>query len=86
MAVKHTYQLGRCCLFCEQPIPDKHPTEMCCGHRTPTTVVQVATGYYPDQPLEVLELTHTKVLGSGQRRWVGRGEDGRRVVWDETAA
>lgn len=85
MATKHTYELGRRCLFCEQPIPDKHPTDMCCGHRVATTVVQVATGL-GDSHLEVLELTHTKVLGSGQRRWVGRGSDGRRVVWDEIAA
>lgn len=83
---KLTYQLHRHCVLCGGPIADQETAEACRAHRVPTAAVQVATNHVPDQPLEVFELTHNMVTPDGNRRWAGRGEDGRTVVWEERAA
>ncbi len=84
-----TFQRGRVCLLCHKPIPDGARLPDLCdkridrgGHRTQTTVVQVATGHSREY-LEVLELTHSRVTPTGSRQWAGVGEDGRRIVWEE---
>ena len=88
-----TYRERRRCLLCAAPIEDQARVPDVCnkpvgrgGHRTFTTVVQVTTGHPDYQPLEVLELTHTMVMPAGWRRWVGTGEDRRRIIWDEVAS
>lgn len=76
-----TYLLGRRCPLCDHKIPDKHPSDFCCGARIPGGLtIEFRTAPNVDRP-ERLQLTHTKVLRGG-RRYAGKGEDGRRVVLD----
>lgn len=84
-AERPTYLLARQCVLCEAPIADTDRADACRSHRVPTTVVQVPTKAINGGLLEILELTHSRVMPGGYRRWAGTGEDGRTVVWEEVA-
>lgn len=75
-----TYTAGKRCLLCAARLADQSTEiDVCRTHREPARQIQIATS---PGVREILTLTH-QLVRRGERAYVGTGEDGRRILWED---